>query len=261
MALSVPAPAGHMGLAARGITVRFGGVHALSDVDLDLCPGEIRGVIGPNGAGKTTLFDVLSGIRRADRGSVWLGDADITRASATQRARVGIRRTFQRTQVFGRLSVMDNVLMAAEWRRGGGGALGDILALPARRRLESQRRERVRAVVERCGLGAVADVAAGQLPVGIARMVELARAVVDEPRVLMLDEPSSGLDQRESDRLREVMTTIRGEGCAVLLVEHDMSFVMEMCDRILVLDLGCALAEGTPEEIRDNPAVRSAYLG
>ncbi|UQX03883.1 ABC transporter ATP-binding protein [Streptomyces sp. RerS4] len=249
-------------LEARGVSVRFGGVRALTGVDLGVRAGEVCGLIGPNGAGKTTLFDVLSGIRRPDRGRLLLDGVDITRRSPVWRARHGVRRTFQRQQLFGQLSVADNVLVAQEWRGGGGGLAADLLALPARRARERARRERGERLLARCGTGDLARAYAAGLPVGQARMVELARAVADPPGVLLLDEPASGLSGPERERLAEVVRRLADEeGCAVVLVEHDVAFVMELCARVVVLDLGTVLAEGTAAEVRANPLVREAYLG
>jgi len=249
-------------LELEGVTVRFGGITALGDVDLHVGAGEVVGLIGPNGAGKTTLFDVVSGVLTPNAGRVRLDGTDVTRLSAVARARRGLRRTFQRVQTFGWLSVEDNVLAALEWRGGGGGMLADLVALPTRRRRERGRRDRVREVLDQCGLTAVAGESAGSLPIGLARMVEMARAIVDRPRVLLLDEPTSGLDATESARLGQLIQSIRSDGsCSVLLVEHDVSFVMDQVDRITVLDLGRVLAVGAPEEIKRDPRVRTAYLG
>jgi len=249
-------------LELRSITVRFGGITALADVDLHVAKGEVLGLIGPNGAGKTTLFDVVSGINSPNAGTVCLDGNDITRLGAVSRSRRGLRRTFQRVQTFGWLTVEDNVLAALEWHGGGGGILADLVSFPTRRRLEKARRERAREVIERCGLSAVAQESAGSLPIGLARMVEVARAIVDQPRLLMLDEPTSGLDANESGRLGELIQSIRGDGeCSVLLVEHDVGFVMDQVDRIAVLDLGRVLAVGAPDDIKQDTRVRTAYLG
>ncbi|KPM55923.1 ABC transporter ATP-binding protein [Frankia sp. CcI49] len=255
------APADDPLLTLGGVSKRFGGVHALTDVDLEVAPGTVRGLIGPNGAGKTTLFDVISGITPASRGFVRFAGADVTGRSSTARARMGMRRTFQRAQVFSWLSVADNVLAALEWRGGGGGVLGDLCGWPARRRHERERRERVAEILEWCGLTAVRGVTAGSLPLGQQRLVELARAIVDRPTLLLLDEPTSGLDAAESARFGDLIESLRSEGCAVLLVEHDAGFVMRICDRISVLNLGSVLAEGTPDEIQRDERVRDAYLG
>ncbi|MEU9145760.1 ABC transporter ATP-binding protein [Streptomyces sp. NPDC048349] len=249
-------------LEARGVGVRFGGVRALTGVDFALRAGEVCGLIGPNGAGKTTLFDVLSGIRRPDQGRVLLDGVDVTRRSPVWRARHGMRRTFQRQQLFGQLSVADNLLVGQEWRGGGGGLAADLVAFPARRARERARRERGERVLADCGIGALGTSYAGGLPVGQARMVELARAVADPPRVLLLDEPASGMSAPEREQLAEVVRRLaREEGCAVLLVEHNVAFVMDLCARVVVLDLGAVLTEGPPAEVRADPLVREAYLG
>jgi ABC-type branched-subunit amino acid transport system ATPase component len=249
-------------LSLTDITVRFGGIAALSGVSLEAGRGEVVGIIGPNGAGKTTLFDVISGVRVPDNGRVRVDGKDVTRASASARARLGLRRTFQRVQPFGWLTVEDNVLAALEWRGGGGGYVADLVAFPTRRSRERARRVRVDEVLERCGLNPVRHELAGSLPIGVARMVELARAVVDQPKVLLLDEPASGLDETETLRLGEQIQAARDEtGCAVLLVEHNAGFVMEQSDRVVVLNLGTVLAAGLPEQVQRDQAVRDAYLG
>ena len=249
-------------LALEGVSVHFGGIAALTGVDLAVDAGDVCGLIGPNGAGKTTLFDVVSGVRIPDAGRVMLDGTEITRSPAARRARAGLRRTFQRVQTYGWLSIEDNVLAAMEWRGGGGGLPADLLGFPTRRRVERERRERVAHVLDLCGLTAVAREPAGSLPMGLARMVELARAIVDPPRVLLLDEPTSGLGETEMSRLGERIRSIQAEeSCAVLLVEHDVGFVMEQCDRIAVLNLGEVIAVGTPKEIQSDAAVRTAYLG
>jgi branched-chain amino acid transport system ATP-binding protein len=249
-------------LGLERVSVHFGGIAALADVDLAVDAGEVCGLIGPNGAGKTTLFDVVSGVRIPETGRVVLDGTEITRWPAARRARAGLRRTFQRVQTYGWLSIEDNVLAALEWRGGGGGLPADLLGFPTRGRLERQRRERVAQVLDLCGLTAVAGQPAGSLPMGLARMVELARAIVDPPRVLLLDEPTSGLGDGEMERLGERVRAIQvEESCAVLLVEHDVGFVMERCDRIAVLNLGEVIAVGSPKEIQSDAEVRTAYLG
>ncbi|MFJ2256772.1 ABC transporter ATP-binding protein [Streptomyces sp. NPDC087844] len=259
---STNAPASRPVLRADRVGVRFGGVRALDDVSLSLRPGEICGLIGPNGAGKTTLFDVLSGIRRPDEGRVHLDGTDVTRRSPVWRARHGMRRTFQRQQLFGQLTVADNLVVAQEWRGGGGGLAADLLGAPARRTYERERRARAAEVLRACGLDGLGGTYAAALPVGRARMVELARAVADPPRVLLLDEPAAGTTAEESRQLAAVVSRLSAqEGCAVLLVEHDVAFVMEVSTRIVVLDLGRVLAEGTPAEVRADRRVREAYLG
>jgi branched-chain amino acid transport system ATP-binding protein len=259
-----PPPSGSTApmISLEGISVRFGGIVALGDVSLHAMAGEVLGIIGPNGAGKTTLFDVVSGVRVPNEGRVRLDGTDITNRSSSWRARAGLRRTFQRVQAFGWLSVEDNILSALEWQRGGGGFLADMTAFPTRKRRERARRERVEAVMDRCGLLPVRNELAGSLPIGVARMVEFARAIVDTPKVLLLDEPASGLDETEIERLGTQIQAVRTEtNCAVLLVEHNAGFVMEQSNRIVVLTLGSVLASGLPEDIQQNQQVRDAYLG
>jgi branched-chain amino acid transport system ATP-binding protein len=245
-------------LAVEGVSVAFGGVRALDQVSFEVAEGQVCGVIGPNGAGKTTLFDVVSGLRRPSAGRVSVAGRDLTGVSPVKRARAGLRRTFQRTQVFGRLTVADNVLAALDWHGGGGGLAADLVGWPGRWRRERERRERVAEVLEMCGLTPLRDAYAAALPVGQRRLVELARALADRPALLLLDEPTSGLDAGQTTRLGEV---VRALDTTVLLVEHDMGFVMETCDRIVVLDLGKVIATGAPAEIRQDPVVRAAYLG
>ncbi|MEU6727873.1 ABC transporter ATP-binding protein [Nonomuraea wenchangensis] len=250
-------------LAIEGVSVAFGGVRALEEVSFEVPEGQVCGVIGPNGAGKTTLFDVVSGLRRPDAGRVRLRGRDLTGTSPAARARAGVRRTFQRTQVFGRLTVADNVLAALDWheserRWGGGGLAADLAGWPGRRRRERERRERVAEVLELCGLTPLREAYAAALPVGRRRLVELARALADRPALLLLDEPTSGLDAAQTARLAEV---VRALETTVLLVEHDMGFVMDVCDRVVVLDLGRVIAAGVPAAVREDPVVRAAYLG
>ena len=249
-------------LEARTVTMAFGGVRALSEVSVSFAAGEICGLIGPNGAGKTTLFDCLTGIRRPTSGSIRYCGDEVTGRSPTWFARQGMRRTFQRQQIFGWLPVEDNVLVALEWRGGGGGLAADLLSLPSRRSRERERRARVDEVLQRCGLEALRLEPAANLPIGQARMVELARAVVDRPKVLLLDEPTSGLEEAEVENLAVVVRRLcEEEECAVVLVEHDVGFVMRECHRVVVLNLGCIIANDVPEVVRVDPAVREAYLG
>lgn len=249
-------------LEAVDVTVRFGGVTALDGVSLAFPPDRICGLIGPNGAGKTTLFDTLSGIRTPTEGRVLYDGADVTGRSVTWRARRGIRRTFQRQQTFGWLSVEDNVIAALEWRGGGGGLLADLVRAPARVRIEQRRRRRAAEVLELCGIADIARAPAASLPLGKARLAEMARAIVDHPRVLLLDEPTSGLEEAEVENFGASIRAVRAEErCAVVLVEHDVGFVMRLSDRVVALDLGRILADGTPEQVRNDRAVAQAYFG
>jgi branched-chain amino acid transport system ATP-binding protein len=252
-----------MTLAIQDVQVRFGGVHALRGVTLDVADGEIHGLIGPNGAGKSVLFDVICGLRRPDSGRVIIDGADVTAEPALRRARGGLRRTFQVPQVFGPLTVMENLLVPQECRDTGLAA--DLLALsrtlPRARARERERRERAEDLLRRCGLEALRDQYAGSLPIGPARSLEIARALTVPPRLLLLDEPCSGMDQASTEVVAQTIERLTGSSTSVLLVEHDISFVMRLCDRVTVLDVGQTLAAGTPEQIAADPRVRAAYLG
>jgi branched-chain amino acid transport system ATP-binding protein len=232
-------------LATEGVVVNFGGIRAVDRLDLEIPDGTVTGLIGPNGAGKTTTFNVISGLQRPDRGKVRLEDRDITRLGPRKRARLGVGRTFQRLELFGSLSARDNVLVALE-NRGTRG-----------RRARQEADE----ILARVGIEAVADTQANVLPTGLARLVELARALACEPTVLLLDEPSAGLNEAEGDRLGTQLLGLADRGVAVLLVEHDMELVMRVCSRIYVMDFGRLIATGTPAEISANPDVQAAYLG
>ena len=241
-------------LEAIDVSVRFGGVVALESVSLAVMPGTIAGLIGPNGAGKTTLFNAITGVVEPAGGRVRLDGVDITDWSPHRRGRAGISRTFQRLELFTGLTVHDNLLGA--WESSvSGGVLG---------RNREEGRRIVAEVIELLGLGDVRDRLAGQLSVGRGRVVELGRALCTRPRVLLLDEPSSGLDPSETaqfrDTLREVVGRETGEP-AILLVEHDVQLVMKVCELIHVLDFGAILAVGTPSEIQQNQTVLDAYLG
>ena len=251
-----------MRLAVKNVSVHFGGIRAVKEVSLEVGPGELRGLIGPNGAGKTTLFDVVSGVRAPTHGRVEINGRDVTKDSSMRRARNGLRRTFQRQQVFTWLSVEDNVLAALEWRVWSGGMVGDALGLPNTRRLEKRRRAQVRELLHQCGLEDVHDVPIGNLPIATVRMVELARALVDEPSLLLLDEPTSGLHPAECAIVAGLVGDYRDRtGCSVIVVEHDIEFVLGLCDRITVMETGAIIFDGTPEQARRDPEVRRAYIG
>ncbi|MFN2590517.1 MAG: ABC transporter ATP-binding protein [Actinomycetota bacterium] len=235
-------------LQAEDIQVRFGGLIALDGARLLVEEGHITGLIGPNGAGKTTMFNVICGLQEHVRGHVFLDDRDITKLKPFQRARRGIARTFQRLEIFGSLTVYENVLMGAETKRRYSNHKFDP-------------RTATRSLLATLGLERVADVRADAMPTGMARLVELARALATKPRVLLLDEPSSGLGDQESDEFADLLLRLTGEGLGILLVEHDVDLVMRVCDQIFVLDFGRPIAQGTPAEIQAHPAVQAAYLG
>jgi branched-chain amino acid transport system ATP-binding protein len=232
-------------LRVEDVSVNFGGIRALDTVSLDIAAGRLTGLIGPNGAGKTTLFNVVTGLQKPAQGRVFLDDVDITGVSARARAGMGLGRTFQRLELFGSMSTHDNVLVALEGRRIRGRVA----------------RQTTAELLERVGLEQVTATSASLLPTGLARLLELARALACRPKVLLLDEPSSGLDASESDRLGDLLQELVADGMAVLLVEHDMEFVMGLCEQIHVLDFGRMIAQGTPAEIQADPAVQAAYLG
>jgi len=235
-------------LETRGVNVRFGGNHAVRDVDLDVEAGRITGLIGPNGAGKTTTFNVITGLQEATSGRVLLGGEDISRLPPHRRARRGIARTFQRLEVFGSMTARDNILTAAEIHRSWSHDGADP------RRVAAE-------IIERVGIGAVADDRVDSMPTGQARLVELGRALATRPRVLLLDEPASGQDEQETEAFARLLVDLADDGIAILLVEHDVALVMRVCSWIHVLDYGAILAVGTPEEIQHNTAVLDAYLG
>jgi branched-chain amino acid transport system ATP-binding protein len=236
-------------LDVRDLSVRFGGHLAVSDVDLAVEPGEVTGLIGPNGAGKTTVFNVITGLQDPVRGRVVLDGRDITRLPAHRRARLGVARTFQRLEVFGSLSARENVLTAAEIRRSWSRDRG------------ADPRADTDAILDLVGVSHVADERVDAMPTGLARLVELGRALATRPRVLLLDEPASGLDEAESESFAGLLARIAARGVAVLLVEHDVQLVMKVCATVHVLDLGRILAVGTPAQIQSDPAVLDAYLG
>jgi branched-chain amino acid transport system ATP-binding protein len=235
-------------LEVTDVSVRFGGVQALERVSVPVEPGHVTGLIGPNGAGKTTLFNVVCGLQEPQEGAVLLDGRDITDTKPHRRARLGIGRTFQRLETFGMLSARDNVLVAAQARRSWGNTPFDIDAL-------------VDEIVDRVGLRSVADVRVDRLSTGTGRLVEVARALAIEPRVLLVDEPSAGLDEQETLTLGSLLKEVAATGMGVLLVEHDMSFVMGTCELIHVLDFGRVIAVGSPAEVQADPGVRAAYLG
>ena len=229
-------------LDVSGVTVRFGGHLALDDVSLAALPGEVTGLIGPNGAGKTTLFNVITGLQAPQRGRVRLDGDDVTRLPPYRRARRGLARTFQRLELFGLLTVHENVELAASVRgRRPGRSAAEALEL--------------------VGLSELADARSDELPTGKARLVELARALATGPKVLLLDEPASGQDDGETEAFRDVLLTVAGEGIAVVLVEHDVHLVMRTCATVHVLDFGRVLAAGTAAEVQADQAVLDAYLG
>jgi branched-chain amino acid transport system ATP-binding protein len=247
-------------LRVEGITQIFGGITALSDVSFSVAAGEIKGVIGPNGAGKTTLFNIISGIYRQTAGSVFLENDRISFFPPEKLARRGMVRTFQNVELFGAMTVLENVMVGLH-TKSRSGILSSCLKLPTHLREERRIREKALACLDFVGISEDAPLIAENLPFGKGRLLEIARAMALEPRIILLDEPAAGLNSRETTELGNLIRKIRSSGVTVVLVEHDMELVMDICDSILVLNLGQWLAEGTPREIQENPAVIAAYLG
>jgi branched-chain amino acid transport system ATP-binding protein len=248
-------------LRVRDLTVRFGGIVALDQVSLDLNRGEIMGLIGPNGAGKTTLFNCISGVIRPDHGSIYFDNHSLTYAPPHERARLGVARTFQNLQLWGSMTVEENLIVPMD-ALGRRNTFSDALYLPFSGYAERASQERARAILHVLDLGRYGRTLAGDLPAGIQRRVELARALAMRPRLVLLDEPAAGLDAQETARLAELLHAVRERfHVSMLLVDHDMSLVMRVCDYVYVLDFGKMLAKGQPAAIRNDPKVVAAYLG
>ena len=246
-------------LHAQGITKKFAGIVDLDGVGLEIGEGERVGLIGPNGAGKTTFFNCVLGVLRADDGTVELDGQDVTRLPVQERAKRGIGRTFQRIELFAGATVRDHLFIAERVRQGHGRLWKDIFGLGRPRADELARCDEV---LELLGLVALADEPIERLSLGQGRLVEVGRALMTEPKVLLLDEPSSGLDRAETAALAKTLQEVQQEqGFSILLVEHDVELVMRVCDHIYVLDFGKLIANGTPAEIQANEAVQAAYLG
>ncbi|MDT4934524.1 MAG: branched-chain amino acid transport system ATP-binding protein [Pseudonocardiales bacterium] len=236
-------------LEVTGVTVQFGGVVAVNDASLSVDGGTITGLIGPNGAGKTTLFNVITGLQPPTKGRVRFRNHDVTRSSPNARAKAGMGRTFQRLEAFGSLTVRENVQVARDIHSGVRGWFS-----------RSQDKV-VDQLIDRVGLTDYATQRADSVPTGVARLLEMARALAIEPQLLLLDEPSSGLDEAETEAFGHLLRDLAADGRAILLVEHDMDLVMKVCDHIYVLDFGQMLFEGDPDAVRRSDVVRAAYLG
>jgi len=258
---TTPVANGPAVLEAVGLARSFGGVVALQDYAIRIEPGDLIGLIGPNGAGKTTVFNLLSGVLRPDAGRIYWQGTDVTDHPTHAIARLGLARTFQNIRLFPDLSVLENV-MAGLHMRHGQGLLATLLGLPRFRRAEAAIRVRARQTLELAGLVSLASVRAGDLAYGDQRRVEIARALATEPRVLLLDEPAAGMNASETQAVVALIRRVHEDlKIAVLVVEHDMRLIMDLCRRIQVLDRGRFLAAGSPEEIQADPAVVTAYLG
>jgi branched-chain amino acid transport system ATP-binding protein len=234
-------------LTVDGVSVSYGGNRVLTDVSCSVEAGTLVGLIGPNGAGKTTLLGVLSGLVRNSRGRVHFDEVEITKWSPDRRARIGMARTFQRLELWNSMSVADNIQTAAE--------------LSGRRRGREEIRETTETLIDRFGLREVRDARTAELPSGLSRVTEVARALACDPKVLLLDEPSAGLDDSESAALADTLRGVVADGVAILLVEHHVEMVMNLSSKVYVLDFGRVIAEGDPETVRGSDVVKHAYLG
>jgi branched-chain amino acid transport system ATP-binding protein len=248
-------------LSVEGVEKRFGGIRALHEYDVFVRVGELLGLIGPNGAGKTTVFNLLSGVMKPTSGRILFGGRDITDFRPDESARLGIARTFQNIRLFQNLSVQDNIKVAFHMHHGKG-FWSTLLGLPAHRRSEQHMNGRATEYLSQLGLSDLKNELARNLPYGLQRRVEIARALAAGPSLLLLDEPAAGMNPHETKELVEIIRDIhRRLNLAIFLVEHDMSVVMAVSERIQVLDQGRVLAEGAPELIRNDPRVIAAYLG
>ena len=237
----------------------FGGIQAVHTITFDVASGECVGLVGPNGAGKTTLFNCVCGQLRPESGEVLFEGASLVGLPTFKRARLGIGRTYQKVEVFTDMSVRDHLMVAERARRGEGRLWRDLLNLS---KPTVDEMERVEAILELVGITYLADTSVNALGLGHCRLVELARALASEPKILLADEPSSGLDLHETAEVAAVLRTVQRErGTAVLLVEHDLTMVADVVDRVIVMDLGAMLAEGNFDEVMADPLVRHAYLG
>ena len=247
-------------LSVSGITQVFGGLTALDNISLKIGENAITGVIGPNGAGKTTLFNIMTGIYTQTSGAVYFADRDISGVPPEKLALLGMVRTFQNVELFGRMTVLENVMVGLH-TRSRSGILASAFKLPGHLKEERSVRERAMQWLDFVGIVDLARDEAANLPFGKGRLLEIARAMALEPRIILMDEPAAGLNSRETAELALLIRKVRESGVTVALVEHDMELVMDVCDYILVLNLGRKLAEGTPREIQENTEVIAAYLG
>ncbi len=249
-----------MTLAACGITKKFGGLTALSEVSLELKPGEVHGLIGPNGSGKTTLLNLLSGYYQPDGGRIALDESDVSRATVQARANLGVARTFQKPRLLPTLSVLDNAMLGG-WRDAKAGFLASAFRLPQVRRDENGLRQRAEELLHGVGLAHAIGRRANNLEHAEQRFLEIARGLAARPRFMLLDEPAGGLTPAEIAHLRAVVRVMRDSGIGVLLVEHHTDFVFRISDRVTTLDVGAVIKHGTPDEVKRDPEVIRVYLG
>jgi branched-chain amino acid transport system ATP-binding protein len=250
----------HLLLDVTDVSKRFGGVHALDSVGLKVPHGSIVGLIGPNGAGKTTFFNVITGLYPADSGIFLLDGKSYVPESVSEVTQSGLARTFQNIRLFGEMSVLENVMVGCHCRSSAG-VIGAIFRLPSTKREERAIRDKSLRLLAYVGLSNYADIEARNLSYGHQRRLEIARALATEPKLLALDEPAAGMNATEKLQLRELLLRIRADGKTILLIEHDVSLVMGICDSLTVLDYGKVIAWGKPADVRTHPEVIKAYLG
>jgi ABC-type branched-subunit amino acid transport system ATPase component len=247
-------------LRLEGITKIFGGLTALEDVSLSVITGSITGIIGPNGAGKTTLFNIITGLYTQTSGDVYLSKKNISFFPPEVLAGIGLVRTFQNVELFGQMTVLENVMVGLH-TKSHSGIFNCAFKMPGQIKEERYIREKALQWLEFTGMVDLSDIKAENLPFGKGRLLEISRALAVEPRIILMDEPAAGLNSRETVGLAQLIRRIRESGITVVLVEHDMELVMDICESIIVLNLGKKLMEGTPREVQENTAVISAYLG